>query len=82
MGKQNKHHDNHIGNHSVMERDSVWITRFEDNRLKGLLSELREVIEDSDNQVELYKLSSSLRLGFANFAGNKSQEMKEKERFL
>lgn len=59
-----------------MERDDWWITRFNDNRVKGILQELHYLIETCDDPELLHKLRATLNLGFVNFAARKERELR------
>ena len=66
-----------------VKRDDFWLTRIQDNRMRGLLSELAEAIQDSDDPDALHLVASSLRLGLVNLARNREQELRnERERIL
>lgn len=66
-----------------VKRDDFWLTRIQDNRMRGLLSELAEAIQDSENPDALNVVASSLRLGLVNLARNREQELRnERERIL
>lgn len=59
-----------------VKRDDFWLTRIQDNRMRGLLSELAEAIQDSDNPEALNVVASSLRLGLVNLAKHREQELR------
>lgn len=59
-----------------MRRDDYWLTRIQDNRMRGLLSELAEAIQDSDNPDTLHLVASSLRLGLVNLASRRENEIR------
>lgn len=66
-----------------MRSDDFWLTRIRDNRMRGLLSELAEAIQDSDSPEALHCVASSLRLGLVNLATRREQELRnERERIL
>ncbi len=62
-----------------MEADDFWVARFKDNRVRGLLNELREAIADSQDPETLHKLRGSLGVGFANFAAIRERELRAKD---
>lgn len=57
-----------------MQHDDFWITRFRDNRVRGVLQELQFVIEGCDDADTLHKLVSTLHLGFSNYAAQRERE--------
>lgn len=57
--------------------DRFWIDRINDNRLRGLASELADAIEDCDDPDLLNVLKSSLRLGLANAAALREGEIRD-----
>ena len=59
-----------------MKADDFWLTRLHDNRVRGLVSELSEAIAESDDLDLLHKLAGTLRLGLANMAANREQELR------
>ena len=59
-----------------MKGDDFWLTRIRDNRVRGLLSELAEAINDCDDPDLLHLLKGSLRLGLANHAALKEDELR------
>ena len=59
-----------------MKIDDFWLTRIRDNRMRGLLSELAEAIQDSDNPDALHLVASSLRLGLVNLASRRESELR------
>jgi hypothetical protein len=48
--------------------DDFWIARIRDNRVRGLVAELAEAINDCEDPDLLHLLRGSLRLGLANHA--------------
>lgn len=62
-----------------MEVNDWWIDRFKDNRIRGILSELRDAIDECENENELHKVRSSLQAGFCNFAARRERELREKK---
>ncbi len=59
-----------------MRRNDFWLTRIHDNRMRGLLSELAEAIQDSDDPDVLHIVASSLRLGLVNLASRRESELR------
>lgn len=59
-----------------MRRDDFWLTRIQDNRMRGLLSELAEAIQESENPDTLHLVASSLRLGLVNLACRRENEIR------
>ncbi len=59
-----------------MDRDDWWITRFKDNRVIGILNELRDLIDDCDDPEIVHKLRGSLGLGFTNFCSEKERQLR------
>lgn len=59
-----------------MTGDDWWITRFNDNRVIGILRELRDMIEDCEDPEIVHKLRSSLGLGFVNYCAEKERELR------
>ena len=58
-----------------VKRDDFWLTRIHDNRMRGLLSELAEAIQDSDSPDLLHSVASSLQLGLVNLAKHRKQKL-------
>lgn len=59
-----------------MERDDFWISHIHDNRIRGLLGELSEAIEECEDADTLNRLRSSLGKGFTNFASSRERELR------
>ena len=62
-----------------MEADDFWVARFRDNRVRGLLNELREAIAECEDPETLHKLRGSLGVGMANFAATRERELRKPE---
>lgn len=60
-----------------MEADDFWLTRIRDNRVRGLLNELREAIVECEDAELVYKLRSTLGIGFTNFAARRERELRK-----
>lgn len=60
-----------------MKADDFWLTRIRDNRVRGLVSELAEAIQQTDDPDLLHLLRGTLRLGLVNLAGNREQEIRD-----
>lgn len=71
------HH--HLAGEAVRP-DDYWLTRIKDNRLRGLMAELAEAINDCDSADLAYLVKGSLRLGLLNLAARKEQELRDAER--
>jgi hypothetical protein len=56
--------------------DDFWLTRIRDNRMRGLLAELADAINDCEDAELLHLLKGSLRLGLANAAALKEDELR------
>ena len=56
--------------------DDFWVGRLNDNRIKGLLREVEEALEDCNDPDLLHKLIGSFRLGFANLAARRERELR------
>lgn len=61
-----------------MRHNDFWISRFNDNQVRGILSELHCVIEMCEDPDTLHKLVSTLHLGFSNFAAKRERELRAK----
>ena len=59
-----------------MTLDDFWLTRIHDNRMRGLLSELAEAIQDSENPALLNRVASSIQKGLVNLAKAREQELR------
>jgi hypothetical protein len=59
-----------------MRLDDFWLTRIQDNRMRGLLSELAEAIQDSENPALLNMVTSSIQKGLVNLAKAREQELR------
>jgi hypothetical protein len=59
-----------------MDRNDFWIDHIQDNRIRGLLGELAEAIEDCEDADTLNRLRSSLGKGFTNFAASRERELR------
>lgn len=60
--------------------DEFWNARIKDNRLQGLLRELAEAIADCDDPDTLNAVRTSLKLGHANHAAHREQELRDVDR--
>lgn len=63
-----------------MKADDFWLTRIRDNRVRGLLAELAEAINDCDDPDVLHLLKGSLKLGLANHAALREDELRNAQR--
>lgn len=59
-----------------MDSNDWWITRFKDNRVIGILNELRDTIEDCEDPEIVYKLRGTLGKGFVNFCCQKEDKLR------
>lgn len=59
-----------------MRPDDFWLTRIRDNRVRGLLAELAVAIDACDDADLLHFVRSSLRLGLANQAALREDELR------
>lgn len=59
-----------------MQRDDFWITRITDNRVRGILGDLRDAIADCEDPELMHRLRSTLGLGFTNFAATRERELR------
>lgn len=59
-----------------MMADDFWLTRIRDNRVRGLLAELAEAISECDDPDLLHLLKGSLKLGLANQAALREDELR------
>ncbi len=53
-----------------------WQDRFDDNKYKGIISELEQMITDCEDWETLSKIASTLRNGLGGRALNKSRELR------
>jgi hypothetical protein len=60
--------------------DDFWLTRIRDNRVRGLVSELADAIADCDDADLLHLLKGTLRLGLANQAALREDEIRHADR--
>ena len=63
-----------------MKPDDFWLTRIRDNRVRGLLAELAEAIRDCDDPDLLHLLKGWLKLGLANQAALREDELRHEHR--